>query len=37
MGAWKNEWAQRCNKGMASQFTTMFGVYVHGYENVTKS
>ena len=28
MGAWENEWAQKCKGGMASQFTRMYGVYL---------
>ena len=28
MGARKNEWAQKCNGGMASRFTRMYRVYL---------
>ena len=27
-GGRKNEWAQKCNRCMASQFTRMYGVYL---------
>ena len=28
LGAWKNEWAQKCNRCMASWFTIMCGVFL---------
>ena len=26
--AWKNEWAQKCNGGMASRFTRIYGIFL---------